>query len=68
MSDVLEYSIESKQMAVFCPFTHIKLEHHSREDGWRVSGMRLIGVCVEFSIGIHYLHSAFPHWSENQKM
>ena len=31
-------------------------------DGWRMSG-----VWVEFSIGIHYLHSAFPHWSDTPK-
>ena len=45
----------------------LKLEHHSRENGWRVSGVGLTGVWVKFSIGIHYLHWAFPQWSDTRK-
>ena len=45
----------------------LQLERHSREDGWRMSGVVLTGVWVEFSIGIHYLHPAFPHWSDTRR-
>ena len=44
-----------------------KLEHHSRKNGWCVSGVGLTGVWVKFSTGIHYLHSAFLHWSDARK-
>ena len=45
----------------------LQLERHSRENGWRMSGVGLTGVCVEFRIGIHYLHSAFTHWSDTRR-
>ena len=45
----------------------LKLEHHSREIGWRMSGVGLTRVWVEFSIGIHYLHSSFPHLSDDTR-
>ena len=46
-----------------CILSFHSLEHHSRENGWCVSGGGLTGVRVEFRFGIH---STVPHWSVNR--
>ena len=52
---------------IFCPFTHTQTRASLLREWLEVSGVGLTRVWVEFSIGIHYLHSAFPHCSDTWK-